>query len=72
MVPTTTEPRVGRLVSLNVGLPKDVAWRRRSIRTGAWKRPVEGPLTVRRSSTSTARPGDLAGHGGEQRTVLGT
>src|SRR6266511_3487745 len=39
---------VGTLVSVNVGLPREVAWRGRTVYTGVWKEPVEGPRTVRR------------------------
>jgi len=35
--------RRGRLVSVNVGLPKDVDWNGRTVRTGIWKSPVTGP-----------------------------
>ena len=33
--------RVGRLVSVNVGLPRDVAWQGRTVHTAVWKEPVE-------------------------------
>lgn len=58
------------VLSLNVGLPKDVPWRGRTVRTGAWKQPVEGPRMVRRLNIDGDGQGDLAGHGGEQRAVL--
>ena len=35
---------VGTLVSVNVGLPIDVEWQGRTVRTGAWKAPVTGPV----------------------------
>jgi ferredoxin-NADP reductase/MOSC domain-containing protein YiiM len=66
----TAERRVGTLVSLNVGLPQDVAWHGRTVHTGVWKRPVEGPRTVRRLNIDGDGQGDLAGHGGEQRAVM--
>jgi ferredoxin-NADP reductase/MOSC domain-containing protein YiiM len=59
-----------RLVSANVGLPKDVRWRDETVRTGIWKRPVDGPAMVRRLNIEGDGQGDLAGHGGEQRAVL--
>ena len=31
------------LLSVNVGLPKDVAWQGQTVYTGIWKRPVAGP-----------------------------
>lgn len=58
------------LVSLNVGAPKDVAWRGRVVHTGAWKRPVDGPRMVRRLNVDGDGQGDLGGHGGENRAVL--
>jgi MOSC domain-containing protein YiiM/ferredoxin-NADP reductase/ferredoxin len=60
---------VPRLVSVNVGLPTDVAWRGRAVHTGIWKSPVEGPRMLRRLNLDGDGQGDLAGHGGEQRAV---
>ena len=59
-----------RLVSVNVGMPKDVAWRDKTVYTGIWKNPVEGPVMVRRLNIDGDGQGDLAGHGGEQRAVM--
>jgi ferredoxin-NADP reductase/MOSC domain-containing protein YiiM len=58
------------LRSVNVGLPKDVAWRGRTVHTGVWKSPVGGPRMVRTLNLEGDGQGDLAGHGGEQRAVL--
>ena len=58
------------LLSVNVGMPKDVSWRGRTVRTGVWKSPVTGPQMVRRLNIDGDGQGDLAGHGGEQRAVL--
>ena len=58
------------LLSVNVGLPKDVAWEGRTVHTGVWKSPVEGPRNVRRLNVDGDGQGDLDGHGGEQRAVL--
>jgi ferredoxin-NADP reductase/MOSC domain-containing protein YiiM len=58
------------LLSLNVGLPKSVPWRGRSVYTGVWKYPVAGPLTVRRLNIDGDGQGDTNGHGGENRAVL--
>ena len=60
----------GRLVSLNVGLPRDVVWQGRTVHTGIWKDAVEGPRLVRRLNVDGDGQGDLAGHGGEQRAVF--
>jgi ferredoxin-NADP reductase/MOSC domain-containing protein YiiM len=58
------------LLSVNVGLPKNVDWHGRTVFTGVWKYPVEGPQMVRRLNIDGDGQGDLAGHGGEQRAVL--
>jgi ferredoxin-NADP reductase/MOSC domain-containing protein YiiM len=61
---------VARLVSVNVGMPKDVNWHGKTVHTGIWKAPVEGPVMVRRLNIDGDGQGDLAGHGGEQRAVM--
>jgi ferredoxin-NADP reductase/MOSC domain-containing protein YiiM len=60
----------GRLLSVNVGLPQDVAWHGRTVRTAVWKRPVPGRRLVRRLNIDGDGQGDLAGHGGEHRAVF--
>src|SRR5215469_5502362 len=64
------DPRAGSLLSVNVGLPQDVAWHGRTVRTAVWKRPVDGPRMVRRLNIDGDGQGDLAGHGGEHRAVF--
>jgi ferredoxin-NADP reductase/MOSC domain-containing protein YiiM/ferredoxin len=61
---------VGRLVSLNVGMPKDVSWHGRTVFTGVFKDPVEGRRHVGRLNVDGDGQGDRAGHGGEQRAVF--
>ncbi|KYG20524.1 sulfurase [Bradyrhizobium sp. AT1] len=61
---------MARLLSLNVGLPRDVAWQGRTVHTGIWKTPVTGPRRVRRLNIDGDGQGDTAGHGGEQRAVF--
>jgi ferredoxin-NADP reductase/MOSC domain-containing protein YiiM/ferredoxin len=61
---------VGRLISVNVGMPKNVQWRDKTVYTGIWKTPVEGPVMVRRLNIDGDGQGDLGGHGGEQRAVM--
>lgn len=58
------------LVSVNVGMPKNVPWRGKTVHTGIWKTPVDGPVMVRRLNIDGDGQGDLAGHGGEQRAVM--
>jgi ferredoxin-NADP reductase/MOSC domain-containing protein YiiM len=61
---------VGTLLSVNVGLPKDVSWQGRVVFTSVFKDPVPGPRRVRRLNVDGDGQGDLAGHGGEQRAVF--
>ncbi|HEX5303430.1 MAG TPA: MOSC and FAD-binding oxidoreductase domain-containing protein [Streptosporangiaceae bacterium] len=60
----------GRLLSVNVGLPRDVTWHGKTVHTGIWKSPVDGPSQVRRLNIDGDGQGDLAGHGGEHRAVF--
>jgi ferredoxin-NADP reductase/MOSC domain-containing protein YiiM len=61
---------VAQLVSVNVGMPRDVAWNGVTVHTGAWKDPVAGPRRVRKLGVDGDGQGDLAGHGGPHRAVL--
>ena len=61
---------MARLLSVNVGLPRDIEWRGRTVRTGIWKAPVQGPCRVGKLNVEADGQGDLAGHGGEQRAVF--
>ena len=67
---TSTAVGAPVLLSVNVGLPKNVAWQGKTVYTGVWKYPVDGPAMVRRLNIDGDGQGDLAGHGGEQRAVL--
>jgi ferredoxin-NADP reductase/MOSC domain-containing protein YiiM len=60
---------VGRLASVNVGMPREVGWQGRTVFTGIWKESVQGPRLVRRLNIDGDGQGDRAGHGGEQRAV---
>src|SRR6476619_487547 len=60
----------GSLLSVNVGLPKDVSWQGRSVYTGVFKESVPGLRRVGRLNVDGDGQGDLAGDGGEQRAVF--
>ena len=64
------ESRLPVLVSVNVGMPKKVPWRGKTVYTGVWKHPVHGPAMARRLNVDGDGQGDTEGHGGEQRAVL--
>jgi ferredoxin-NADP reductase/MOSC domain-containing protein YiiM len=59
-----------RLVSVNIGLPRDIAWRGKTVHTGIWKSPAQGRLTVRKLNIDGDGQGDLGGHGGVNRAVM--
>lgn len=61
---------MGKLLSVNVGMPEDVQWNDKTVHTGIWKTPVDGSVMVRRLNIDGDGQGDLGGHGGEQRAVL--
>src|ERR1700722_12936396 len=61
---------MGVIVSVNVGLPQDVAWQGRTVRTAVWKTPVTGRVFARRLNLDGDGQGDLRGHGGEQRAIM--
>src|SRR5271169_3815481 len=61
---------MGQLLSINVGLPRDIAWRGQKVHTAIWKLPVQGRIAARRLNLEGDGQGDLAGHGGEHRAVM--
>jgi ferredoxin-NADP reductase/MOSC domain-containing protein YiiM len=61
---------MARLLSVNVGRPREIAWRGKTVHTSVWKEPVEGRRLVRRLNVDGDAQGDLAGHGGEHRAVF--
>src|SRR5947207_12759202 len=61
---------MARLLSVNVGLPRDIEWKGRTVHTGIWKDPVAGRCRVGRTNLDGDGQGDREGHGGEQRAVF--
>ena len=59
-----------KLVSVNVGLPRDITWRGETVHTAIWKEPLQGRRMVRPLNVDGDGQGDLAGHGGEHRAVM--
>jgi MOSC domain-containing protein YiiM len=58
-----------RVLSVNVGLPRRVQWRGRSIETGIFKEPVVGRVTVEPLNLRGDRQADLSVHGGTNKAV---
>jgi ferredoxin-NADP reductase/MOSC domain-containing protein YiiM len=61
---------MARLLSVNVGMPRDIAWQGKTVHSGIWKTAVEGRRMVRRLNIEGDGQGDLNGHGGERRAVF--
>ena len=61
---------LSRLLSVNVGNPREITWRGKTVYTSVWKEPVEGRRMVRRLNVDGDAQGDLHGHGGEHRAVF--
>ncbi len=60
----------GRLLSVNVGLPREVQWQGKTVRTAIWKDAVTGPRMARRINIDGDDQGDRLAHGGEHRAVF--
>jgi len=58
-----------KVVSLNVGLPREVPWRGMTVTTGIYKQPVEGRVVLRTLNLDGDRQADLTVHGGEHKAV---
>src|SRR6202789_499201 len=61
---------MARLLSVNVGVPRDIVWRGMTVHTGVWKDPVRGRCRVGELNLDGDGQGDLAGHGGKWRAVF--
>lgn len=59
-----------RVISVNVGQPREVEWRGQTVKTAIWKQPVEGPVFAGRLSLKGDAQADLAAHGGEHRALM--
>lgn len=58
-----------KLLSVNVGLPREVEWKGHRVLTGIFKEPVEGTIKVRSLNLDGDRQADLTVHGGPDKAV---
>ena len=58
-----------RVISVNVGLPREVESRGRVVRTSIWKDPVSGPVRVGPLNLDGDGQSDLTVHGGHNKAV---
>jgi MOSC domain-containing protein YiiM len=60
---------IAKLVSVNVGLPREVQWHSRNVRTSIWKTPKEGAVRVGKLNLEGDEQSDLSVHGGSDKAV---
>jgi len=58
-----------KLLSINVGLPKEVFHEGRMIRSGIFKAPVQGPVRVNALNLEGDQQADLTVHGGPSKAI---
>lgn len=58
-----------KILSIQVGLPREVRWQRRTVSTGIFKEPVQGPVMMRTLNLDGDRQADLSVHGGTHKAV---
>lgn len=58
-----------QLISVNVGLPREVTWKGKTVRTGIFKEPVNARVMVRELNLDGDRQADLTVHGGVDKAV---
>ncbi len=59
----------GRIISVNVGLPRDVEWNLQRVTTGIFKEPISGRVTARRLGLDGDKQADLTVHGGLEKAL---
>ncbi len=58
-----------RLISVCVGVPREVDWKGKPVTTGIFKQPVDGRVMMRSLNLDGDRQADLTVHGGAEKAV---
>jgi len=58
-----------KLLSVNVGLPREVSWKGKTVMTGIFKEPVQGRVVLRSLNLDGDAQADLTVHGGADKAV---
>ena len=58
-----------KIVSVNIGLPREVNWQGKLVTTGIFKEPVDGPVMMRTLNLDGDAQADLTVHGGASKAV---
>ena len=57
------------IVSVNVGVPREVIWKGMSVRTAIFKEPVDGPVAINKLNLAGDQQSDITVHGGPDKAV---
>jgi MOSC domain-containing protein YiiM len=68
-MPSKTLELKMKLISVNVGLPREVTWKGKTVSTGIFKEPVSKRVMVRSLNLDGDRQADLTVHGGADKAV---
>jgi MOSC domain-containing protein YiiM len=58
-----------QVVSVNVGLPREIQWKNATVQTAIFKEPVQGQVSVGKLNLAGDRQADLKVHGGADKAV---
>lgn len=58
-----------KVISVNVGLPREVIWRGMTVRTAVFKEPADGPVAIKKLNLAGDQQPDLTVHGGAEKAV---
>ena len=58
-----------KIVSTNVGMPRETVWKDRVVRTAIFKEPVDGPIVINTLNLAGDGQADLKVHRGEEKAV---
>lgn len=58
-----------KVVSLNIGHPREITWKDMTVETTIYKEPVQGPVAINKLNLAGDRQADLSVHGGPDKAV---
>ena len=58
-----------KVLSISVGLPREVKWKGKTVSTAIFKEPVSGPVLLRQLNLEGDKQADLSVHGGPTKVV---
>jgi len=58
-----------KVISVNVGMPREVLWKGMTVQTGIFKEPVNGAVLIRKLNLVGDQQADLTVHGGRDKAV---